>query len=156
MTDDRKASHRKKLKVIGWREWVGLPDLGIDQIKVKVDSGAQTSALHATKIRYIEKHNGETLVSFLVISHLSPRTFARVRAPLVEQRKVKSSLGHATIRPVILTQIQLGGDVFPAEITLVNRDPMGFRMLLGRQALRGRYLIHPSRSFLLSPEIEGV
>jgi hypothetical protein len=74
----------------------------------------------------------------------------RVRAPLVEQRKVKSSLGHATVRPVIRTRIRIGADIWSTEVTLVNRDPMGFRMLLGRKALKGRYLVHPARSFVLS------
>ncbi|MGZ3722921.1 MAG: ATP-dependent zinc protease family protein [Bdellovibrionales bacterium] len=139
-----------KKKIIGWREWISLPDLGIPAIKVKVDTGAATSALHATKIRYLEKQNGETWVSFMVTAQLSPRKTVRVRAPLVEQRKVKSSMGHASIRPVIHTMIELGGERWPIEITLVNRDPMGFRMLLGRRALKGRYLIQPSRSFIQS------
>jgi hypothetical protein len=142
----RVAAHRK---IIGWREWVGLPELGIEAIKVKVD-GARTCALHATKIRYLEKHNGETYVSFVVVSHTSPRQAMRVRAPLVEQRVVKSSMGHASLRPVIRTHIALGGEVWPVEITLVNRDPMGFRMLIGRQAIKGRYFIHPAKSYIQS------
>lgn len=140
----------KSLKVIGWREWLSLPELGISHIKVKVDSGARTSALHATKIRYLVNHNGETWVSFVVTKQLKPRKSVRVRARLLEQRKVKSSLGHASVRPVILTTIQLGGEIWPVEITLINRDPMGFRMLLGRSAVRKRFLIHPAKSFLLS------
>ncbi|NJL25936.1 MAG: ATP-dependent zinc protease [Calothrix sp. SM1_5_4] len=141
---------RDRLKTIGWREIVSLPELGVDAIKVKVDSGARTCALHATNIRYLRKSGGETWVSFLV--HHAPGKKKRARAPLVEQRKVKSSLGHATIRPVIRTAIRLGGSVWSAEVTLVNRDPMGFRMLIGRRALRGRFLIHPGRSFLQSRE----
>lgn len=137
-------------KIIGWREWVGLPELGIEAIKVKVDSGARTCALHATKIRYLEKHDGETYVSFVVVSQTKPRHTMRVRAPLVEQRVVKSSMGHASLRPVIRTPISLGGEVWSVEITLVNRDPMGFRMLIGRQALKGRFFIHPAKSFIQS------
>jgi hypothetical protein len=139
-----------KRKVIGWREWVGLPQLGIEAIKVKVDSGAKTCALHATKIRYLDKHDGETWVSFMVVSQTKPRHSMRVRAPLVEQRVVRSSMGHASLRPVIRTQISLGGETWPVQITLVNRDPMGFRMLIGRQALKGRFLIHPAKSFIQS------
>ena len=139
-----------KKKIIGWREWISLPELGIPAIKVKVDTGAATSALHATKIRYLEKLDGETLVSFVVTSQMFPRKNLRVRAPLVAQRKVRSSSGLATIRPVIRTPIQLGQDRWEIEITLVNRDPMGFRMLLGRGALKQRFLIHPSRSFIQS------
>lgn len=144
------ASKSPKMKLIGWREWIGLPDLKIPALKVKVDTGAATSALHATKIRYLEKLNGETMVSFVVTERLHPRKTKRVRAPLVEQRKVTSSLGHASIRPVIRTMIELGGETWPIEITLVNRDPMGFRMLLGRKAVKGRYLVQPARSFIQS------
>lgn len=149
MTIAPKEKHPKK-KLIGWREWISLPELGIPAIKVKVDSGARTSALHATKIRYLEKVGGETWVSFEVTKQLRPRKTVRVHAPLVEQRKVTSSHGHATIRPVILTSIQLGEEIWPIEITLVNRDPMGFRMLLGRKAIKARFLIHPARSFIQS------
>lgn len=147
-----KSLKQFKRKVIGWRECVSLPDLGIDTIKVKVDSGARTSALHATKIRYLEKSDGQTWVSFVVTAHLDPREIIRVKAPLVEQRMVKSSMGHASLRPVIRTQVRLGDDLWPIEITLVNRDPMGFRMLLGRQALKGKFLVHPARSFIQSKE----
>ncbi len=147
-----RSAHPFKRKVIGWREFVALPDLGIAAIKVKVDSGARTSALHATKIRYLEKSDGQTWVSFVVTAHLSPRQSLRVRAPLVEQRVVKSSMGHSSLRPVILTHVQLGSELWPIEVTLVNRDPMGFRMLLGRQALKGKFLVHPARSFIQSKD----
>lgn len=139
-----------KRKIIGWREWVGLPELGIEAVKAKIDSGARTCALHATKIRYLERSEEETWVSFVVVKQTEPRKAVRVRAVLVEQRMVKSSTGHASLRPVIRTQIQVGEETWPVEITLVNRDPMGFRMLIGRQALKGRYLIHPSKSFIQS------
>jgi hypothetical protein len=150
MKKKRNAPLKSGLRQIGWREWVSLPELGVAAIKAKVDSGAKTSALHATKIRYIEGADGRTWVSFVLTARLSPHSSVRVRAPLVEQRMVKSSLGHATLRPVIRTSIRLGDEIWPAEITLINRDPMGFRMLLGRQALKGRFLIHPSRSFIQS------
>lgn len=144
---------KSRLKVIGWRECVSLPELGIDAIKTKVDSGARTCALHATGIRYIKNSEGVTWVSFQVMH--KPFGYRRVRAPLIEKRRVKSSMGHSSLRPVIMTEIQLGDEVWSTEITLVNRDPMGFRMLIGRQALRGRYLIHPSRSFMQSkPPVE--
>jgi hypothetical protein len=139
-----------KLKIIGWREWIGLPELGIEAIKVKVDSGARTSALHATRIRYLVKKSGETWVSFMVGTDCPEEQMLRVRAPLIEKRKVKSSLGHSSIRPVIQTLMRIGDESWPIEITLVNRDPMGFRMLLGRRALRRRYMIHPARSFIQS------
>lgn len=141
---------RPKAKLIGWREWIGLPEFGIPELKVKVDSGARTSALHATKIRYLEKSDGLTWVSFVIVVQMHPRKTKRVHAVLVEERRVKSSMGHATLRPVIRTQIELGGEVWETEVTLVNRDPMGFRMLLGRRTVKGRYMIHPARSFIQS------
>jgi hypothetical protein len=146
------TAKQTKLKMIGWREWVSLPEWDIPAIKVKVDTGARTCALHATRIRYIKDEEGETMVSFLVISRLNPRKIRRVHAPLVAKRKVKSSLGHSTLRPVIRTVLRVGEETFPVEITLVNRDPMGFRMLLGRQCLKGRFLIDPARSFIQSKE----
>lgn len=147
---------KKKRKIIGWREIISLPDLGVEAIKVKVDSGAATSALHATAIRYLEKNNGETWVSFVVTERMHPRRAIRVRAPLVEQRKVTSSMGHASVRPVIRTTIRLGSQSWEIEITLVNRDPMGFRMLLGRRALKNRYLINPAKSFVQSQPREDL
>ena len=146
----------RKLSTVGWREWISLPDLGIPHIKVKVDSGARTSALHATKIRYLPMGDGVIWVSFMVTQQLSPRRSVRVRAPLVEKRRVKSSMGHASLRPVIRTSIALGNQIWPIEITLVNRDPMGFRMLLGRRALVGKFIIHPGRSFLQSVNRESI
>jgi hypothetical protein len=137
-----------KLKLIGWRERIALPGLGINVLKVKVDTGARTSALHATNIRFLKRNNGETLVSFRV--PVTPGRKVRVRAVLISRRKVRSSLGHATVRPVILTEIAVGDSIWPIEVTLVNRDPMGFRMLLGRRAIKGRFLVHPGRSFLQS------
>ena len=77
-----------------------------------------------------------------------------VRAEVLEMRKVRSSNGQEEVRPVIEMQIQINGEVFPILITLTNRELMGFRMLLGRQALRGRYLVHPNRSYLSMLGIE--
>ncbi len=138
-----------KLKIIGWREWIGLPDLGLDRIKVKIDTGARTCALHATKIRYSEKDD-HTQVSF--VFHTNDNVAVKVKARLLEQRKVRNSAGHATLRPVIVTNIKIGEETWPVEVTLVNRDPMGFRMLLGRQCLKKRFLIHPSRSYVRSTD----
>ncbi len=140
---------RGSLKIIGWREWIGLPDLGVERIKVKVDSGARTSALHASKIKYSEDENGQVWVSFLAHASKKPK---RAKVRLLEQRVVKSSMGQATLRPVIMTRLRIGEEEWETEVTLVNRDPMGFRMLLGRKALKKRFLIHPSRSFIQSKD----
>ena len=140
---------KKIVTVIGWREWVALPELHIEQIKVKIDSGARTSALHAENIRMIKNRDGSTTVSFSVVPSQDKKKRVRAKATLVDRRWVRSSTGAATLRPVISTLIKMGGKAWPIEITLVNRDPMGFRMLVGRQALGHGFLIDPAKSFLL-------
>ena len=142
-----KPPRRKNKPVLGWREWASLPELGIDRIKVKVDTGARSSALHAFDLRR-ETVDGEPWIRFRVhpIQRDAKRTI-EARARLVDERKVRSSSGKATLRPVIETPIVLGREAWPIEITLVRRDLMGFRMLLGRQAVRRRFLVDPGRSF---------
>src|SRR3984957_12145257 len=103
-------SGAKKRKLIGWREWVSLPDLGVSAIKVKVDSGARTSALHATKIRYLTMQDGQIWVSFRINTDTGN---VKVKAPLLEKRRIKSSMGHASVRPVIVTMLQLGTERWP-------------------------------------------
>lgn len=136
------------LPAVGWREWLALPELGIERIKVKVDTGARTSALHAFDVESFER-DGCTWVRFLV--HPIQKDFdttVETEAPLVDRRHVRSSSGKATLRPVIRTTVRLGTELWPIELTLVRRDVMGFRMLLGRQALRRRFVVDPGRSFL--------
>lgn len=138
----------REYEVIGWREWARLPELGVARIKVKVDTGAKTSALHAEDIEVFTRPQG-TFVRFTVYPKQRNRRIAsRTSARLVDERHVRSSIGVRTRRPVIETQLELGGAIFPIQVTLVDRDVMGFRMLLGRQALRGRYLVDPGTSFL--------
>jgi len=135
--------------MIGWREWVAIPDLGVHQIKVKVDTGAKTSALHAEDIRIVRK-GGKRFVRFKIRPYQQNTNLeVDARAPLVEKRPVRSSTGHETIRPVILVPILIAGEMLEIELSLVNRDMMGFRMLLGREALKGRFIVDPQRSFLL-------
>lgn len=133
---------------IGWREWLGLPGLGIAAIKAKVDTGARSSALHAFDIEEYAA-DGQTMVRFKV--HPFQRdsaTTVEAVAPLVDRRPVRSSQGQATVRPVIVTTLALGGELYQIEITLVRRDAMGFRMLLGRQAVRRRFVVDPGRSYV--------
>ncbi len=133
--------------MIGWREWVGLPDLGIQRIKAKVDTGARSSSLHAYDVEEFDR-GGETFVRFKV--HPVQRdysTVVRARAKVLEYRSIRSSSGRASLRPVIIADIALLGAVWPVELTLANRDEMGFRMLLGREAFRGRFLVDAGRSY---------
>jgi hypothetical protein len=134
--------------VIGWREWVALPLLSVARIKAKVDTGARTSALHAIDIRYVERQ-GRTWVAFAV--HPRQRDAKKIvhcEAPLIERRFVTDSGGKRTLRPVISTVVEVDGRAFEVELTLIARDDMGFRMLVGRQAIRGRFLVDPGRSYL--------
>ncbi|QNN22155.1 ATP-dependent zinc protease [Planctomycetales bacterium ZRK34] len=150
MDNDRMASGAVDKTMIGWREWVSLPQLGISEIKAKIDTGARTSALHAWDIEHFQR-DGVRMVRFKVHPiQRDTRQTVITEAPLIEHRHVRSSSGDASRRPVIMTQIQLMGRTFDIELTLTNRDAMGFRMLLGRQALRGRgrFTIDPGRSYL--------
>jgi hypothetical protein len=133
--------------VIGWREWVALPELGVPAIKAKIDTGARSSALHAYDVEVVRRR-GRNLVRFKIypLQRSTGRVIA-AEAQLVEERWVRSSSGHRMLRPVIQTAIELDGQRWPIELTLTGRDEMGFRMLLGRQAVRRRFVVDPARSF---------
>ena len=142
--------------MIGWREWIALPGLGIDRIKVKIDTGARSASLHAYDIQRFRR-KGVRMVRFRV--HPIQRDFRTVvdaEAELIGERKVRSSTGIQTLRPVITTEMELMGRRRVIEVTLTRRDTMGFRMLLGRQAVQGHFLVDPARSYLAaSPQAEG-
>jgi hypothetical protein len=144
------ARHLSKTPLtIGWREWVSLPDLTVDAIKAKVDTGARTSSLHAFRIEPFSRE-GATWVRF----ELHPLQRSRAmkvacEARVVDERSVRSSNGSVDRRYIIKTLLRIGDVAWPIELSLANRDEMGFRMLLGRTALRGRTVIEPGRSFLL-------
>lgn len=137
--------------IVGWREWLALPELNVPRIKVKVDTGARTSALHAFDVERFERDD-RAWVRFVVHPlQRNIQTTVEAEAPLLEERWVRSSNGKRSLRPTIRTLIQLGEYSWPIEVTLVRRDVMGFRMLLGRQAVRERrLLVDPGRSYLLS------
>lgn len=136
--------------VIGWREWLALPELGLSDIKVKVDTGARSSALHAFDLHWFER-DGCTWVRFKVHPRQrDPHHTITAAAALHDERLVRNSGGEAQKRPVIRTHVVLGQQCWPIELTLTNRDVMGFRMLLGREAIRGRFLVDPGGSYLMS------
>lgn len=132
---------------LGWREWLALPELSIDHIKAKIDTGARTSALHAYFVEpYVEK--GLQMVRFGV--HPLQKRFDKeviCQCPVKDFREVSDSGGHREMRYVIETSVQLGDMRWLAEMTLTNRDSMKFRMLLGRTALKGTQIL-PDRSYL--------
>jgi hypothetical protein len=142
-----KKKTKPDLPVIGWREWVGLPDLGIDRIKAKVDTGARSSSLHAYEIVEFEL-NGSTWVRFKVYPvQRRASEVVETKAKVLEFRRIRSSNGKVQKRPVIVTNIDLLDITWPVELTLANRDEMGFRLLLGREAFRRRFLVDAGRSF---------
>ncbi|GJM25579.1 MAG: hypothetical protein DHS20C16_19940 [Phycisphaerae bacterium] len=140
-------SKKKALAVIGWREWVEMPDLGIKRVKAKIDTGARSSSLHAFDIKTVDR-KGRTFVNFRVhpLQRNSKETI-ECQAEVLEYRLIRSSTGHAQKRPVIVTEICVLGETWPVEVTLANRDDMGFRMLLGREAVRGRFMVDCGKSF---------
>ena len=141
-------SDETELPVIGWREWLALPELGIRFIKAKIDTGARSSSLHAFDIEPFER-DGNQWVSFKV--HPVQRKehwVIEATAPVLETRSIRSSSGESQVRTVIKTPVRLLGQIFDIELTLADRNEMGFRMLLGREAFRRRFLIDPGKSYL--------
>ena len=135
--------------ILGSEEWCSFPELGIPTIKARVDSGAKTSALHAINIAPFKKE-GQNWVKFDINPiQNNVKTVIHCEAPLVDKRIVKSSSGFREERYVIQTNLEIGNSNWIIEMTLTNRDSMGFRMLLGREAMSGRVLVDPEQQYLL-------
>jgi len=132
----------------GWREWVSLPDHGVSWVKAKLDTGARTSAIHAFDIVEFER-DGETWVRFSIHPwQRSPEDAATVESRVHDRRVVRSSSGHEAERYVVQMTVGLVGRTVTTEMTLSKRDQMGFRMLVGREALRQGFVVDPARSYL--------
>lgn len=139
---------RRPLDVIGWREWIGLPDVGVRRIKAKIDTGAKSSAIHAYNIHVFTRDGTEFAAFDLHPRQREESVIVSAEAEVLEYRRVRNSGGTVTTRPVIVTHAILFGRRFPIELTLANRDAMGYRMLLGREALQGRFLVDVDQSYL--------
>lgn len=143
------TSIARSKQIIGWREWCALPDLGVPGIAAKIDTGARTSSLHAYSIETFSRNN-EKWAHFVihpVQRHRQPEIHCEAR--VVDERQVTSSNGATELRFVINTTMILGAYRFTTELTLTNRDEMGFRLLIGRQSLAKRFVVDPGLSLTL-------
>jgi hypothetical protein len=144
-----KQNNNNNRVTIGWREWLALPTLGIDNIKVKVDTGARTSAIHADHIELYD-NNGASYVRFGLSNTIGDDVQKIVcEAPILDQREITSSSGEKEARYVINTQMTLGGITKDIELTLTNRSTMKFKMLLGRTALSKDFNVAPDKSYVM-------
>jgi hypothetical protein len=139
---------KRELPHVGWREWVALPALGVPRIKAKIDTGARSSALHAFDIEIVRRGHGAYVRFALHPLQRSAKESVAAEVPLLGERHVKSSNGQVSRRPVIRTTIEILGERREVELTLIARDEMGFRMLLGREAIKDGFLVDPGRSYL--------
>ncbi|MFT6220346.1 MAG: ribosomal protein S6--L-glutamate ligase [Rickettsiales bacterium] len=138
----------KKKIIIGWQEVISLPEIGLPAIKVKVDTGAKTSSLHAENVQYLKK-GSKKYVSFDVHPVQKHKEITiHCQAELKEKRNVKSSSGCEENRPMITTTMKIGGQIFEIDLNLTKRDYMKSRMLLGRDAMKGNIIIDPEEKFL--------
>lgn len=134
--------------MIGWKEWCALPDLNIRDIEAKIDTGAATSALHA-KVISITEYEDNQYIRFKVYPHQGEKYAPKIcKAPLIARRFVMSSSGHREKRYVICTRLTVGKTSIVTEITLTDRSPLRFRMLIGRLALKKNFLIDPAKAHL--------
>jgi hypothetical protein len=139
---------KRKLMEVGWREWLALPEFGIEGIKSKVDTGARTSALHAFAIKPFKKGGKHWLRFDLHPLQNREDVVVSCHAEVKDIRWITDSGGHRERRYIIVTSIILGEKCWPIEIALTNRDNMRFRMLLGRTAMHNRLLVNPAKSYL--------
>lgn len=141
------TSHMTNKITVGWREWLALPELGIDKIKAKVDTGARTSCIHAFRVEEFTQEEQVWVRFWVHPIQDDNNTEIQCQAKVIDQRTVTDSGGHQEQRYVIQTQLLIGGQKWPIEATLTNRDTMKFRMLLGRTAMAGRIVVDPELSY---------
>jgi hypothetical protein len=141
--------------ILGWREWVSLPQLGLHSVKAKVDTGARTSALHAFELRAFTEAGRRRVEFRMHPNQRDDHTIVDCVADIIDERVVSDSGGHREKRYVIETLLEVGDRQHSIEVTLTSRDSMLFRMLLGRTALKGWARVDPGRSYLLGAPPAG-
>jgi hypothetical protein len=141
----RRLPARRGQPLVGWREWVGLPDLGIVRIIAKMDTGAKTSALHANSLKPVTR-NGAAFIRFDVIGEGEEAPWHEL--PVLGRRSVRSSNGESEMRYVVNMRLRIGAEEWLIDVTLTNRERMEMPMLIGREALAGRVLVDAAKSWL--------
>lgn len=136
------------MQVIGWREWVALPELNVRKIKAKIDTGARSSSIHAFDVETYHENEIERVRFSIHPMQTRDDIFIDADVPILERRLVKSSNGEVSQRIVIRTTLMIRKQPMQVDLTLANRDAMGFRMLVGREAIRTRFLVDSGASFL--------
>ncbi|HDZ9124485.1 TPA: ATP-dependent zinc protease [Vibrio cholerae] len=139
----------KEKMIVGWREELSLPGLGIERIKAKIDTGARTSCLHAFKVESFTKEGAQWVRFWIHPMQKNDQLVNVCEAEVIAERVVRDSGGHEEKRYVIRSELSFGGQIWPIEITLTNRENMAFRMLLGRTAMHHRIMVDPTKSFLI-------
>ena len=149
---DKKKTRKVKSKnrhIVGWREWVSLPDIKISHIKAKLDTGARTSALHTNFIEPIISGTRQRVRFGVYTLQNSVKPYVICSADIVDQRKIVNSGGHPELRYIIRTTLTMGDISTPIELSLTNRENMRFRLLLGRSAIMKLFAVDPARSYTL-------
>lgn len=150
MREHGRKALRRQPRVAGWREWCHLPELDIPRVKAKLDTGARTSALHVIDIESFRREERDWVRFCVHPEQRSTTLTIECEAPVVDRRWIRNPGHRRERRYVIATDLELGGLRWGIELALTSRDEMGFRMLLGRTALRRRILVDPAASFLLT------
>ena len=133
--------------VLGWREWVGLPQAGLAWVKAKIDTGARSSAIHAFDLEAYEQDGTERVRFSIHPWQRSDEDHVELDLPVLDRREVRSSNGQAEQRYAVALDVTLAGRTITTVMTLSNRDEMGFRMLIGREALERGFLVDSSQSY---------
>ena len=141
---NKKKKAKTSLTPLGWREWVFLPSYNDFKLKAKIDTGAKTSSIHATNIQIYRKSHSK-MVKFQIYQSQS---FLDIDTELISYKKIKSSFGQTEIRPSVHMKIQIGAEIWLTEITLAQRAKLTYPMLIGRNSLNKKHIIHSHKSYL--------